>query len=675
MIHFYKIQNGSLFGGQVNALNIAEIESLYHADGWPIQRSASIAGIKFNDLNGNGIKEVGESGLQGWLIHLLPNDIYETTDENGNYLFDSLDQGDYSLNQIDQVYWSRSYPPNPGVHVVTLAAHEHVAGINFGGQHVTGVKDLSISLAAGAARPGFETIYGLLYSNDGSEGVNSSLRFYLPPGVTLVSSNLPGFSYSIDSNLVTWSLGMLSPGSVGLISVTARIPVPPIVNIYDTLKPRAVINPIETDDDPIDNTDVTRQIVQGSFDPNDKLVTPEGIGPQHIISANTELVYQVRFQNTGNDTAFNVVVRDTLDKSLDITTLHVMASSHAYTYQVDQSRELTFTFADINLVDSTFNESRSHGFVSYRIKPRADAVGAVIENKADIYFDYNLPVQTNVVISRVGGTVANQVRNGWNLISLPVIREKIRKIDLFPRATSPAFSYVGTYRREDILYAGSGYWLKFSSVDSAIITDVTTSIESIDVKQGWNLVGSIFSPVTTRHIASNSSGTVMSNFFGYEGGYVIADTIFPGKGYWVKVNQDCKLIFSSAVSTPALAKNRITISMIDELPPSAPGQESDFESEVPKEFVLDQNYPNPFNPTTSFRFALPIESKVHLTIINILGEVVTALVDGVEKAGYRTVEWNASKYASGMYFYRLEATSVSDPNKTFTQVKKMLLVK
>ena len=64
-----------------------------------------------------------------------------------------------------------------------------------------------------------------------------------------------------------------------------------------------------------------------------------------------------------------------------------------------------------------------------------------------------------------------------------------------------------------------------------------------------------------------------------------------------------------------------------------------------------------------------------LKVYNVLGQVVTTLVDGAQTAGYKSAEWNASNFASGVYFYRLEAVSVSDPSKSFTQVKKMLLMK
>jgi len=90
--------------------------------------------------------------------------------------------------------------------------------------------------------------------------------------------------------------------------------------------------------------------------------------------------------------------------------------------------------------------------------------------------------------------------------------------------------------------------------------------------------------------------------------------------------------------------------------------------------VLEQNFPNPFNPSTDIRYALPTQSHVQLTIFNILGQEVGKLIDEVEDAGNYQKRWTPS-VASGIYFYRLDARSVSDPNRSFNKLKKMLLVR
>ncbi len=97
-------------------------------------------------------------------------------------------------------------------------------------------------------------------------------------------------------------------------------------------------------------------------------------------------------------------------------------------------------------------------------------------------------------------------------------------------------------------------------------------------------------------------------------------------------------------------------------------------SEFPKIFTLSQNYPNPFNPSTTILFGVPARSRVRLVIFNILGQQVVELANEEIGAGYFQRTWNAT-VASGLYFYRIEAVSVENPNRTFVDVKKMILLK
>lgn len=96
---------------------------------------------------------------------------------------------------------------------------------------------------------------------------------------------------------------------------------------------------------------------------------------------------------------------------------------------------------------------------------------------------------------------------------------------------------------------------------------------------------------------------------------------------------------------------------------------------VPYEFVLLQNTPNPFNPTTTIRYALPVESRVSMVVYNLLGQSVAVLADDMEQAGYHEVVWNASVVPSGSYFLKLEATGPAGSGKSFTSVRKMMLLK
>ncbi len=96
----------------------------------------------------------------------------------------------------------------------------------------------------------------------------------------------------------------------------------------------------------------------------------------------------------------------------------------------------------------------------------------------------------------------------------------------------------------------------------------------------------------------------------------------------------------------------------------------------PKDFTLYQNYPNPFNPTTTIKFALPVDSKVKINIYNSLGQLVETLVDKEMESGYHEIDFDASRLASGVYLYQLQAGDPSTSSRqSFILVKKMILIK
>lgn len=259
------------------------------------------------------------------------------------------------------------------------------------------------------------------------------------------------------------------------------------------------------------------------------------------------------------------------------------------------------------------------------------------------------------------------LRAGWNLLSLPVTPDNDTVTVLFPSASSNAFAYTpGGYATSAAMNRGAGYWLKFPGAIVASVVGQQLPEFSIPVSAGWNLVGSVSAPIATTSITSAPPGLVTGNFFGYSGNYAVADTIFPGGGYWVKVAGSGTLTLST---NPALPANRIKIVPTAELPPAPPDLTVDHAaSHIPHEFALEQNYPNPFNPATVIRYQLPVKSNVTLKIYNVIGQQVATLVDGPEEAGFKSVRWNAGAMSSGLYFYKLSAGA-------FLQMKKMLLVK
>ncbi len=169
-----------------------------------------------------------------------------------------------------------------------------------------------------------------------------------------------------------------------------------------------------------------------SFDPNDKMVSPTGITANHFVKAGTQLDYMIRFQNTGSDTAYKVVIKDTLSSYLDPATIQWGLSSHPYTVTITgvETPVLEFTFNNINLPHSAANELASNGFVKFKATTYASLVNGIeVNNNANIYFDYNFPVLTNTVQVIVSDLVLTYE-------PLSVVPFEVQDIRVYPNPTS-----------------------------------------------------------------------------------------------------------------------------------------------------------------------------------------------------------------------------------------------
>ena len=95
--------------------------------------------------------------------------------------------------------------------------------------------------------------------------------------------------------------------------------------------------------------------------------------------------------------------------------------------------------------------------------------------------------------------------------------------------------------------------------------------------------------------------------------------------------------------------------------------------QLPKTYALHQNYPNPFNPITTLRYGLPEDAMVNITIYDMMGRVVSNLVNNQQYGGYKSVKWNATNnqgepVSAGVYLYKIQAGD-------FVDTKKMILLK
>lgn len=134
---------------------------------------------------------------------------------------------------------------------------------------------------------------------------------------------------------------------------------------------------------------------------------------------------------------------------------------------------------------------------------------------------------------------------GWNLISVPLAVADPRVTTIFPTAISSAFGYSSGYVIRDTLLQGVGYWLKFAVPQITPMTGDSILVDTINVRKGWNIIGSISRPVAVSGIAELPAGIVQSQYFGYQSGYTMADTLQPECGYWVKVSSQGQLVLSA----------------------------------------------------------------------------------------------------------------------------------
>ena len=168
----------------------------------------------------------------------------------------------------------------------------------------------------------------------------------------------------------------------------------------------ATISTTSLECDTANNSDFDCHMVINSCDPNGKEVQSQiknsGYVTQENISYSDSLTYLIRFQNIGNDTAFTVVVRDTLSNYLNPASIFNMSASHAYSFRIYGQGICEWTFNNILLPDSTTNELLSQGFIKFTLLQTAgNASGTAIPNTAAIWFDYNDFIATNSTFNTV----------------------------------------------------------------------------------------------------------------------------------------------------------------------------------------------------------------------------------------------------------------------------------
>ncbi|MHA4842529.1 DUF7619 domain-containing protein [Flavitalea antarctica] len=355
---------------------------------------SALHGRVFYDLNYDGIKGAGETFADGIPVSISQNGTdYRSLVKNGEFRF-LTDTGYFEVRIPDQEH----YTVFPAFHTGNYTRGSAGDSIVFALQPVANQYDLSVNIIPlTPVRPGMAIGYRLEYRNTGTMvATNAKLKF-IKSGKTTITGATPAFA-AISGDTLTWNLNTLNPASFGAIELTGVVALPPIANFADSMYAQVLVSQSDTDVRPFNDTVKLRQLVTGAYDPNDKIELHGGYMSRAQVNNGEYLNYVIRFQNTGNDTAFNVMIRDTLENNIDVASLQMIGASHNYLLTISDNNKLEWKFENILLPDSNINAKASHGYLAFRVKPQSFVTnGTLISNRSDIYFDFNPPVRTNLV--------------------------------------------------------------------------------------------------------------------------------------------------------------------------------------------------------------------------------------------------------------------------------------
>ncbi len=342
---------------------------------------------------------------------------------SGSYIADG--SGNYSISVLEGIHMITPVVENPAYFTISPAsitadfpAQVSPLTNNFcvsaNGTH----HDLEVVIIPiNNARPGFTSLYKIVYKNKGTTAQSGTLVLNYDDALTdyLSATTVPT---SLSTGVLNWSFTNLLPFEKKEITVSLKLNTPtqiPALNGGEILHYTTQITGA-TDETPADNHFVLHQTVVNSFDPNDKTCL-EGTSIAQV-QVGDYVHYLIRFENKGTANAQNIVVKDEIDLSkFDIASVVPLSGSHGYTTRISNSNVIEFIFENIQL---PFDDATNDGYISFKIKTKATlTMGDSFSNTAKIYFDYNHPIVTNTFTTTVKNVLAtSEVSKGNDMVTI-----------------------------------------------------------------------------------------------------------------------------------------------------------------------------------------------------------------------------------------------------------------
>ena len=681
-----------------------------------LQVVGSISGMKFQDINGNGVKELPDTGLAGWTISITfaspPNTVTTTTDPAGIYTFQGLDPGIYTVTEVAQAGWTQTFPVSPNLYTINLNPGSDTSGFDFGNflqpASVSGTvyEDLNGDSAKGGAEQGLPNWRVKISGGANDSVLTDSAGNYsfsnLAPGSYTVSEALQAGwhrtqpaagSYTVSlsggSNLTGKDFGNYRFGSIGGLK-------------FNDLNINAVKDSGEAGiqawvmhlSGPVSRSASTDSAGNYTF---------TGLPPGTYSVSETVEVGWAQTLPLAN-APYAVALRSGLDTSGFLFGNHFSADKIYGVLDGWNLLSLPRQAAD-RLKRSVYPSAISNAFAYAGAYQRIDTLAT-----GPGYW-LKFPTIQNIFIDGAPVTADTiGLASGWNIVGALTNSVPVSGIGQNPPGivTSNYFSYGGLgYQIADSLVPHHGYWVRTKASGQLILaagpaagvaardaTGIHTASAS-NARKGIVTFTDAKGRAGTLYVDCGEPSDPEARFFdlppvppdgAYDVRYATGSQLAScGSGY----AREFVILISSASyplridwdlnnqpggATLVVDQREIPMrgsgSMGIGDPPSRVGLRlgAAAKAERPVRFSLGQNYPNPFNPVTTVSFDVGQSSPVTLKIYDLLGREIQTLVDEVRERGSYRVDWDASAFPSGVYTYRLRAGG-------FVAVKKMLLIR
>ncbi|NMH27023.1 DUF7619 domain-containing protein [Flavobacterium silvaticum] len=425
---------------------------------------ATISGIVRFDANGNGCNDE-DPVLAGVTVVAIHNNdtFYAYTNESGEYQFSGLPTGEYHVFLL-----ANGQPFNvvtPEIYTFNVTGDSAGTGnfcVTFNEYHDLGIEFYS-SLAPVI---GNNRGYILKIHNHGTVPASGTVNVTFDSDAFSVVNNAGG---TVNGNTIDFAVNALAPGQTITLEIVLHVGEPPVAEAGDEVSFIAHLE-YELDENLDNNHVVLVQTLVSSLDPND-IAVHEGALITYE-QAQGYLHYTVRFQNTGTAVADTIRIENQLSPLLNAATFRPVASSHPFFVQrVDGN--VTFRFNNINLPAEQDNEEASHGFITYEVKPMEGlTVDQLIENNANIYFDFNEAVVTNTV--------------GTEIINLGTPENTSDAVVMYPNPAKEKLFLVGIQNKATLTVADlSGKMLFVREVNAA---EGTSGIDVSNLSTGMYVI-------------------------------------------------------------------------------------------------------------------------------------------------------------------------------------------